>query len=292
MSELERRTIDELLARYQLEPTIQDVFVEGDADRSLVQWFLHEKGESNVAVYTIDSVDISAALVKQLDFEINNRGRIITLAHILEQRLGNQVSQVLCVADKDFDIILKKEHHCGLLLFTDYACMEMYAFNPPAIGKFMKMLVRRSDDSAEHLIVEFAKVLQELFLVRLTNRILDLNLTAVSWEKCCSIVDTTIVLDVGEYVQRYLNSNAKLSELERFLSVIEKYRGKLDDDPRYQIQGHDLIKLLAWYIRHGCRVREIGDPKVIERALFICIDITQMEQEKMFVTLLNKFSEG
>jgi hypothetical protein len=292
MPEPEQRTIDELLTRYEFEPTIQDVFVEGDADKCLIQWFLDEKGKSNVAVYVIDSVEVSAAVVEQFNLEINNRGRLITLAYMLEQGLGNPASKLLCVADKDFDTILKEEHQCGLLVFTDYSCMEMYAFNPPTIGKLIKLLARRSDASVEQLMAQFANVLQELFLIRLTNRILHLNLTAVAWERCCSIVDTTIVLDVKEYIRRYLNSNALLGELERFLSVLEEYRTKLDDDPRYQIQGHDLTDLLAWYIRHGCRVREIGNPKIVERALFTCIDMSLLEREKMFGMLLDRFSQG
>ena len=61
----DRRTIAELVARYDLEPSLRDVFVEGPSDRTLVELALTFLGESNrIRAYEVDTVDLPAALVE------------------------------------------------------------------------------------------------------------------------------------------------------------------------------------------------------------------------------------
>ncbi len=54
----ERRTLEELVTRYQLEPELRDIYVEGKTDKILLEWFLEQKGVENFAVYEIDTVEI------------------------------------------------------------------------------------------------------------------------------------------------------------------------------------------------------------------------------------------
>ena len=38
-----RRTLDELVARYVLEPDLRDIYVEGKTDKLFLEWFLRIK---------------------------------------------------------------------------------------------------------------------------------------------------------------------------------------------------------------------------------------------------------
>jgi hypothetical protein len=62
----ERRTLEELVTRYQLEPGLRDIYVEGKTDKILLEWFLEQRGVKSFAVYEIDTVEIPAQKLFEL----------------------------------------------------------------------------------------------------------------------------------------------------------------------------------------------------------------------------------
>jgi hypothetical protein len=46
-----RRTLAELTTRYEFEPDLRDLYVEGATDRHFLVWFFLTSGASRVAVY-------------------------------------------------------------------------------------------------------------------------------------------------------------------------------------------------------------------------------------------------
>ena len=50
-----RRTISELLARYELEPSLRDVYVEGVFDREVITRCCDSGSDGVIAVYEIDT---------------------------------------------------------------------------------------------------------------------------------------------------------------------------------------------------------------------------------------------
>lgn len=60
MADEKRRRLEELIARYELEPSLCDIYVEGLTDKFLIQWFLDKLGIDNYAIYEIDTVEIPA----------------------------------------------------------------------------------------------------------------------------------------------------------------------------------------------------------------------------------------
>lgn len=52
MTDPYRWTIPELIARYELEPDLRDIFVEGDRDLFLLNWFFNSAGLRKPVVYT------------------------------------------------------------------------------------------------------------------------------------------------------------------------------------------------------------------------------------------------
>ena len=124
-----RRTLDELVARYELEPDLRDIYVEGKTDKLFLEWFLRNRGIQNIVVYEIETVDISAEKLFELQLKDNNRSRVITLALYLQDKFPETTPHVICIADKDFDWLFDITYQCDLLFFTDYSCLEMYLFN-------------------------------------------------------------------------------------------------------------------------------------------------------------------
>ena len=284
-----RRTLEELVARYQLEPQLRDVYVEGTSDKYFVEWFLQEKAERNVAVYEISTVQIAEEKVQCRGLENNNRGRVVAFAHDLEAALGQESLQVTCVADRDFDLILSQEHECNLLLFTDYACIEMYLFEENCMGRFLLTICRCPFPlSAREILTELSNVLQQLFLIRLANQLLSLGLSWMTFERCCRLTAGRVAFDVDEYITRYLNKSSMLAKKKAFVQTIDSWKPKLTSDPRYQMNGHDFVELLAWYIRRHAVDRSICRQEVVERCLFGCIGVQQLIHEPLLKCLLDR----
>src|SRR5437660_239969 len=123
----ERRTIEELAARYELEPTLRDVYVEGSFVVAMVDEALKQAGRHNAAVYEISTVDVPPEVLRKHGLPDGNKGRVIALCFELDGHvtLPNQVTGLV---DRDYDAVLGRSYPNRLLLVTDYSCMEMYCF--------------------------------------------------------------------------------------------------------------------------------------------------------------------
>jgi len=285
MVEDTRRTIDELIARYQLEPALRDVYVEGPSDKALLDYVLGLSGGAVLAVYEISTIDVPADVVSAHHLEANNRGRLIALAIGLADALPEGSCCVACVVDADFDRLLAVRHESNVLFMTDYACAEMYAFNEDALSTFFRVVVRRLPPEIGQAIDDLAEVLQEIFLIRLVNHAQRLALRHTSWERCCKVVSGRLRFDPRDYLTRHLNANATALRVADFELALAPYRAALTPDFRNQVNGHDFIQLLCFYVRRVLRSRVGCDPVYVERVLHLCINREHTQQEPLFAAL-------
>jgi len=282
----DRRTIEELVVLYELEPSRRDIYVEGPTDVSLFRWFLSQTNDDSISVYEISTVEITVETIKRYDLDDNNRDRVIVLAFVLASRLGEESLQATCITDRDFDLIVNKQHNCGLLLFTDYTGIEMYLFDEKCMDKLLNICIHGFPHSPGYVLEQLKLPLQELFLIRLANKLLGLGFTWMTFERCCKLRDEKIMFDAEDFINRYLSKNSALFKKEEFANVVESCRPKLTDNPRYQMNGHDYIDLLSWYLaKHGVD-RKLCVSKVIGRSLFACAEYEQLGNESLFKQLL------
>lgn len=282
-----RRKIEELIAKYELHPNFRDVFVEGARDRGVFEWFLGQSPDSGAAVYDISTVEVPAGRVLEFGLEDSNRGRVISLAYLLENSLGPKTTAATCIADSDFEPIVKRLRDCGVLLLTDYTCIEMYAFNEQAVGKFLKIIIGGFPKPAATVLSEISGVLRELFLVRLANHVLGLGLKKISPKSHWKITRKGVNFDADAYLREYLDKNGKLDDLVRFKGTIESYRSLLPSDPRASAQGHDFELLLLDYLRRN-GVKKSVPADFLCRALMQSAESTQLAQEPLFSRLLQR----
>jgi len=241
------RTLDEIIARYDLNPSFCDVYVEGDTDRGILESFFEGWPNLEVVVYDIDTVTVPSSLLGELGLENNNRGRVIALARVLHKRFGTALP-VSGVIDADLDYVIGSAESCPLILLTDYTSMEMYVFNPKAMTKFIRSVCPTAGIKAEKLLAAITPPLQKLFLARIANRVLKSNLTAVPFYKSCKIVKgpAFIDFDFNDYVKRYLSKNSYLSRGAEFVKTMRKWEAKCRKlDERRCMHGHDFLEILA-----------------------------------------------
>lgn len=295
MAEIPRRTIDELLQRYELEPDIADIFVEGSSDQNLIRWILDRSGNSRVSVYEIDTVDVPMEEVTRRGFTSRgNRQEVITLACKLSEA-GVSPHQVACIADRDFDTVRGQEWIQPVLIFTDYANMEMYLFNADVLGKFLLFTWNGAALDPQETLDALAPALQALFLMRLANDELGLCL---DWPKnphtCCSLEGRAIHLDQSSFAQRWLSAHGEYNRRSEFLDTVQRYRCLCREDPRYQMNGHDYTALLAWYLKqpkhhNGHTVRYDGE--TMEATLYGCANPEDYLREELFQSILNRLCQ-
>lgn len=288
----DRRKIEELAVLYKLHPNLRDIYVEGPTDVYFFRWFLEQTSSQSVVIYEISTVEIPVASIKQYELEDNNRDRVITLAFLLASRMGEEPLQITCIADRDFDSVLNRQHNCGLLLFTDYTCIEMYSFDERCVDKFLNICTCGFPHLPDYVLRQLSLTLQELFLIRLANKLCGLGLTWVPFRRCCRVRDGEIVFDAEDFINRYLNKNSMQSRKEEFTHTIETCRPRLTNDPRYQINGHDYIDLLAWYLAKNHVDSKLCDSKVVERGLRRCLEFNQLSSELLFKRLLDRFNRA
>src|SRR5688500_9437013 len=113
-----RRELHELAARYENEPTLRDVYVEGEFDSTVVSWFFQEHGCDEVVVYEIDTVDVPVDVLKKCALDEGQKGRVIATCKELEAA-GCPTQSVAGIVDRDCDALIGVTHNSPLLLFTD-----------------------------------------------------------------------------------------------------------------------------------------------------------------------------
>jgi len=280
---MEKRTLEELILKYELEPSLFDIYVEGDSDVCCINIFLDELKYNNIGVFEIGFIDIPSDFLEFIKLENNNRGRVIALSQIFLSK-GITSNNVLCLIDRDFDNLLNVDHSNDILYYTDYSCMEAYIFDTHVINKFVINNYSSFNVSIAVMLDEFYLVLQELFLIRCANKELGWNLLSYDFLKQCNIVgNSEIVFDSQEYVKRYLNKNNKMDSLDIFIQSIEKNRSCVCADFRNQIHGHDFMKLFFWYLsRLKPKTKDMYNEESLWKTCFLCLDIKQMTQYNFF----------
>ncbi|HEY6329201.1 MAG TPA: hypothetical protein VI756_07680, partial [Blastocatellia bacterium] len=138
-------------------------------------------------------------------------------------------------------------------------------------------------------IEQATPILEELFLARLANESLSLGLSSVNFQRYCRVEPPNIHFDHARYLRNYLTSNGKFARLEDFAEEMEKFRPLLDADPRMQINGHDFIEMLSWFLRkRRPRDSQIFRPEIVARYLPLSLEARGLSEGKMFKELLSR----
>jgi hypothetical protein len=73
-----------------------------------------------------------------------------------------------------------------------------------------------------------------------------------------------------------------------FINVIEFLKPCLLKEPRFQINGHDYFEIMSWYIRHLGLEKKFCDQDIVERGIFSCLEYSDLINEQLFKSLLNR----
>ena len=256
MTDIPRRTIQELLYLYEIEHSIKDIFVEGEYDCTLISQFLVELGKRDVVVRTIDCIDVDSNEIRRDGRDVGNRERVIFLAKEASRR-REAAGRILCIADRDFGNWLGNLPEIRDLAFTDYASMDMYAWNRSVIVKFLNIYCNRPDWTFDQFVGALQTPLSSMFAIRLSARALGLELKWINRTTCIEIETWTVTFDINEFVDRLLHKNNEFNQKDEFIGKVDYYYSQFFGDPRYFIHAHDFTRLVAYFFETTRHISQI-----------------------------------
>jgi hypothetical protein len=277
--------IDELFARYELEPSLTDVYVEGKDDE-VYKWFFQAKGLRDVKVYPIDTVAIDDKVLAKYGLnKESDQQKVIALAEELRSEFEGDELRVRCVVDADYDRHLGRIRNNDFLEYTDYTSLEMYFFSKPALDKFIGIVLKGLPVTSSFVIKNMAQVLQRVFIIRLSNEKLKWGMSFPKLENLKKYFKWTkmkIEFKEREFIKNYLTKNGRSKQIAEFECVMGACTKQLDADVRHNIRGHDF----SWALFHLAKKikKEVGFNRweVMERALTGCVEMAFVENEHLF----------
>jgi hypothetical protein len=268
MSALAKRTIQELLMRFELEPTLEDVYVEGRFDRDVLQPHA-TKGRLLRAIYEVDAIDVPNSLLIKHNLTEGNKQRLIVLARELAAQSAS--AKYVCLVDKDLDHWFGALDSTRQLKWTKYCAIEMHFFTPEVVRDIVMVSGRANIGNFEDFMASLRLALCDLYALRLVDRQLSLNLKWVTLGgKYLSRLGDRIFFDSEKYTTSLLTSCGHGAKLPAFRDAVGAWRACLNKDCRQQTRGHDFVTLLAWAVLTFCSQREHSSVAALEK-LFIVL---------------------
>ncbi len=289
----EPRRIAELVERYRLEPSLRDVYVEGNTDRRFLKWYFEGKGYVDAVVYGIQTVEVPSDVVERHGFEVGNRGRVLALGAELVGALGEHAKQATCIADRDFDSVLGSYDYGPLTLLTDGSCLETYFFDQECVGKLFGVCLRAECQVTAELIGQFSCVLRRLYCIRAANKNLGLGISWIDFLKWCRTDGTLIEFESEKFTNSYLGRAHHPVSNEAFqLRVLELEEGGRGDYRLY-VNRDDFVRLLAWFVNEtglryqGGRRRRAQryEEDQLARMLVGCVESRILANHPLFLNL-------
>lgn len=287
----DRKTVAELIAQYELEPTLRDLYVEGPSDKRLFEWFLKQFGCTPSSVFEISDINVDQKSLEKFGLQSGNRDRVIALSLEFEKMLQKDAPYLLCIADSDFNFLLGCTHSSRYLLYTDYTSVDLYLWSEEVIDKLFYLGVPCKTGNSATLLTNFKDVLQELFIVRAANKKLGFGIHFTEFTRYCRINNNLVVFDCGRFAKNCLTTCGHSGDIDKFHAVCEELRAIKVATCKYRIRGHDYIKLLAWYVS---RIVSSGgnvyrNPDMMRKMIILTVDAKSLENEGMFKKLIKKY---
>lgn len=283
------RTLEEIFLRYELEPDIKDLYVEGVNDKKFIDWFLNLKERRDICVYTIDTVVLPLSISKEINK--NNKKKVIVFSNELSNHADSPYLNVKCIIDRDCDTYLSKIVDNTYIEYTDYNSMESYFINIEFINKYVTLAINGLPFSTQTFYDELVGVLQSIFLIRLTNEALEWNLDWLSTiHKYLKWNNNSFEFEKDRFIDNLLRSNSKgnPAQITTFKEKMKELQTILEDDVRYNIRGHDFTQLFLYSLKK-LKAKRSGytNLETFEGSLYVSFDFKLVESELLFTKLIS-----
>jgi hypothetical protein len=287
---VEQRSLGELRALYQFEPSLRDIFVEGPGDRQLLSWSLRDQDRIRTHIYAIDEIAIPDEILRAYNLRSGARSKVIALAKEMDEALPDGSSQVTCIVDQNCEGALGISHGCGRLLLTDYADLDGYLLTADTVGKFLALVLRVEGVDQRRLLEMYFAILHEPFLLRMAGTSMGISIARVDVTKSCSLDGDEITLNREDLTKRMLGKSGAIPMRADLEKRVDELRSRLGGDARRYVNGHEFMELFAWHWAPEMRRSGLRDFSVLPRLFLNGSDLAPMNSEALFLALQGRLN--
>lgn len=290
----DKRRVNEVIALYELEPNLNDIYVEGITDKLVVERFLQKYRISDVNVIMVEDIEFSAMYDEHPDIICNNKRKLVVFCKLLGMAFQNALEGIAVIVDRDFDEIKGALQNNHYIHYTDYNSLELYLFDENVLNIFYRNILKNFPYNGKYTLDIIGPILIEKFLIRLVleingpfpkEKITDLY-KSISVDKNTGVIK----FDPEHHLDKILNNIKKTKDKADFIGQIEEFRKKLSAEKRRNIRGHDFIHLLFGFINKIKNNIHLNE-ETLERSIFQCIDYSELRKEILFSTLEKKYKD-
>lgn len=259
----ERRTIADLVTRHELEPGLDDVYVEGSFDKEILDRIFSSRQGPVRTVYEIDTINVPPEVVISHKLTDGNKQRVIALAR--ELALIDDDCSYRCLVDRDLDHWIGAMEQTKRLAWTEFTSIEAYYLNPDFINELIIVLAKCSIDAWPEFLRSMIECLKSLYCIRLAAAEMKLNATLVAYAKSFKRAGSRVVFDEKGYVLKYLQANSAANRIDQFNKILGAWKAKVDGNPQYYVHGHDFVYLICWVVGKFDGVAAYASPDAVQR---------------------------
>lgn len=289
-------TIKELIALHELEPELNDVYVEGITDKLVIERYIDKYNIDDVSVKAVEEINFEEINEHYPQIKKNNKEKLIALSDLLNKsKKFEKINGITIVLDKDFDQITESLLENKLVKYYDYNSLELYLYNEQTIKNFYKNILRRFPHNANETIKTLTPILIDCFILSFVfhekgygkkSRVDYTNSIEIKKKKNEHIVSFSF----NEHLVKNLNKNQIKNQEKEFSKRIQNLRNTIQEtDYRNSIVGHDFIKIFYYYVDKIKNTIKLN-LDTFERSFFQCIDYSNLKEEEFFKYLEAKYT--
>jgi hypothetical protein len=226
--QLPKRSVSELVALYNLEKSLRDLYVEGPQDRVLARAGLKQLGAGAIQVYPIEVVNVPDPLVHSRNLEVGSKGRLVCLAKELEEKGPPDISGlVACLADTDLDLVLQRATPGMVLVYTSSSTLDAGVMSTSVLDRFLDQVMLIDDHDPAILHNDVVDIAKKRFLHRCALSSLGIPEPGYETSRHASLVGRRIEFDEGTFVTRMLhiaNASARRNEFDAAIARLDPIR--------------------------------------------------------------------
>lgn len=281
-----KRTIDEMISRYMLEPKIKDIYVEGNLDVKVIRECLRMLEISLPVVYSIETIEISNEMLAELSLTRGNKQEVIAFATTLESK-GVSNIKVLCLIDRDEDFLLGIDHTNNILRYVDYNTMDSYLHKIENLDKFIKIGMNINNIDTVNLHNKIIEIANHFFALRLAKKYYNLNgkWIPISNSLKYNKKEREFDLDKPGAFNRFIQSESASKTRDEIKEFMDAQLIVISKDRSYFYNSHDYNEIMYIVLSKESQTLNIKEVDAIPYLLLSNLEKSSIEKEDLFVYL-------
>lgn len=282
----ELSTIDDLIARAKLEPTLVDVYVEGRRDADLVRSMFREAGIDASVFAVSDRLHITREETAPHSSDYGNKAKLVAAAARLDAALGASGHGISFIADSDWSPVIGPMMLGDTSLFlTDGPSMECYFFVSASFQQVLTSGLERAEASADVVRAQLLGAMQDVASARLLLEEMDVAIIE-KFVAVCFFEKNESRADALEIVRRSLNAARRGKEFSttRVDQQLQTYRQWISV-AGHMGRGHDIAPMLIKLLKLSGDLAKSG---VIEAMMRSSVRVSELLMAPLFQRVVSR----